>query len=163
MLGKYLVQDMGLKSWPNPLCGASKRGTWLLPLPMLCSGHVHTQWRRPRHAMPLRLPMSRCSPPCLLLSVPELHSSHPRSCSFSLCRLRPPWMPALSSAIARSTPASLCRSLLHPARTASELTQARIRHSCWHFLASLLTKLSSLAWCQKCVVGNYENTCKLYI
>ena len=37
------------------------------------------------------------------------------------------------------------------------------RNACWHFLASLLTKLSSLAWCQKCVVGNYKNTCKLYI
>ena len=37
------------------------------------------------------------------------------------------------------------------------------RNACWHFLASLLTKLSFLAWCQKCIVGNYENTCKLYI
>jgi hypothetical protein len=32
----------------------------------------------------------------------------------------------------------------------------------WHFLASFLTKLSSLAWCQKYVVGNYKNTCKLW-
>ena len=27
---------------------------------------------------------------------------------------------------------------------------------CWYFLASLFTKLSSLAWCQKCIVGNYK-------
>jgi hypothetical protein len=30
-----------------------------------------------------------------------------------------------------------------------------VRNAYWHFLASLFTKLSSLAWCQKCMVGNY--------